>query len=213
LMQEKLGALPRAVVSGYSKLDYLRYHKAHPRFLFKDKKPVVFYNPHFEKELSSFFDAGMELLEALSRCGRYNVIFMPHPDLARKHPRLLDNASKIPGVVLIKRPVTNLEYMATSDLYITDISSSVFEWFYFNRPVVFFNTKNVDWKADPYYTSWFAGEVACDVPGMLEAIEHALKLPGEREEERRRLFNDAFFNSGSIVSRDIATAIYNKLCV
>jgi CDP-glycerol glycerophosphotransferase (TagB/SpsB family) len=209
---QHLGPLENTEVLGYSKLDYFHYHRVKPRLLFKDNKPVILYNPHFERLFSSFFDQGALLLKAISDIGLYNVIFMPHPDLARKYPRLVNEVRSIPGVALINRPKINLEYMATCDLYITDISSSVFEWFYFNKPVVFFNAKSVDWKTDPYYSSWIAGIVREDVPGMLEAIEYSLKYPGEHEAARRALFGQAFSHTDRVVSKDIASAIVRKAC-
>ncbi|MBI5873364.1 MAG: CDP-glycerol glycerophosphotransferase family protein [Candidatus Omnitrophica bacterium] len=209
--QEHLGPMKNAETLGYSKLDYFHYHRVKPRILFKDNKPVILYNPHFERSLSSFFDQGAMLIKAIYDTGRYNVIFMPHPDLARKYPRLVEEVRSFPGVALINRPKVNLEYMATSDLYITDISSSVYEWFYFNRPVLFFNTKKVAWKTNPYYASWASGDVAEDVPGALKAIEHALANPEEHGAIRRQLFAQTFFHPERIVSRDIACAITKRL--
>ena len=210
-IQSRIGPLDNYVIIGYSKFDYFRYHKIAPPGLFKDSKPVIMYNPHFNQTQSSFFDKGLGLLGALSKTGKYNVIFMPHPDLARKHPGLMDKARRIPGVVVIGRPKINLDYMAITDLYITDVSSAVFEWFYFNKPVVFFNTKKIDWRNKDIYPSWVCGRVATDIPEMLEAAGHALEHPEEFESQRKGTFNNIFSNQDKDVSKLIARTIWNKL--
>lgn len=208
-----LGGLKKVEVLGYSKFDYFHYHSIRPRILFKDVKPVILYNPHFEKSLSSFYDQGIELLRVLSCDGRYNVIFMPHPDLTRKHPRLIDEARAIASVAVINRPKINLEYMATSDIYITDVSSSALEWLYFDKPTIFFNTKKVDWRQNPYYASWFCGEVVENLPQMMTAVESALKDPQKFAAERKALFDRTFLNRDRIVSKDIARSIIERMAV
>ncbi|RKY28316.1 MAG: hypothetical protein DRP61_02120, partial [Candidatus Omnitrophota bacterium] len=155
-MQKRLGFLNNCEIGGYSKFDYFHYHSLEPPQLFPEKRPVILYNPHFEEKESSFFDKGLDLLRALSETNKYNIIFMPHPDLVRKYPKLVNKSLELSNVVLISRPKINLEYMALADLYITDVSSSAFEFLYFNRPIIYFNTKKVP---KDRYPSWRFGKV------------------------------------------------------
>jgi glycosyltransferase involved in cell wall biosynthesis len=209
--QQRLGLLPQAVIAGYSKLDYLHYHQLQPPALFREKKPVILYNPHFEPQFSSFFDQGRQLMEALAATGKYNLIFLPHPDLAGKHPREVQELKKLPHTVVIDRPRINLDYLAAADVYITDVSSSVFEWLYFDKPALFFNTKNVDWRQDRYYSSWILGRVARTIPEMLAAIEEAL-LPGDDfRATRTRILHECFANREQPVSRMIAGLILARI--
>lgn len=210
-IQALIGPLNNYKIVGYSKFDYMYYRKLNPPDLFRDSKLVIMYNPHFDKTQSSFFDKGLEFLRALSETNKYNVIFMPHPDLAREHSRLIDKARGLPNVVVIDRPKINLDYMAITDLYITDVSSAVFEWFYFNKPTLFFNTKKVDWIKRKIYPGWNCGRVVEDVTEMLEAIEYGLKHPEEFEVRRKELFNKTFSNLGNNISRMTAQTIWDSM--
>jgi glycosyltransferase involved in cell wall biosynthesis len=203
----RLGPLPKAVVIGYPKLDYLHYHKLQPPALFQEKRPVILYNPHFEPQLSSFFDQGRQLMEALAATGKYNLIFMPHPDLARQHPREIEALKGIPNTVVIARPKINLDFMALADVYITDVSSSVFEWLYFDKPALFFNTKNIDWRKNPFYGSWTLGKVTQTIPEMLAAVEEALSGNDNFRERRKLVLQESFANREQPVSRKIAELI------
>jgi hypothetical protein len=210
-LESVVGSLNNYAVTGYSKFDYFNYHEIKPPILFKDTKPVIMYNPHFEKTLSSFFGKGIELLKALSETNEYNVIFMPHPDLSRNYPELINSVWDIPGVTVIDRPKINLDYMACTDIYITDVSSAVYEWLYFNKPVLFFNTKRIDWKNSKIFPSWVCGRVIEDVHSMIEAVEYSCQNPGEFEHIRKKVFSDTFFNLNRNVSRIIAETIWDKL--
>ncbi len=211
-LEAMVGPLTNCAVMGYSKFDYLRYRTlTPPKVLFRDKKPVIMYNPHFDPSQSSFFDMGEELLEALSKSSKYNIIFMPHPDLARKHPRLIDKTRALPGVTVVDRPKINLEYMAVADIYITDVSSAAYEWLYFKKPALFFNTKRADWKNKGIYPVWGCGRVAEDVPAMCEAIEHSLKHPEEFREKRKEVFDSTFSGHDSNASKRAAQTIIDMI--
>ncbi|MFH2146274.1 MAG: CDP-glycerol glycerophosphotransferase family protein [Candidatus Omnitrophota bacterium] len=210
-MQERIGPLSNCRVAGYSKLDYFHYHAVKALELFKEKRPVILYNPHFDEKLSSFFDKGMILLEQLSKSNKFNVIFMPHPDLSRKYPQIVRKTAEFKNVLLIERHRINLEYMAQADIYITDVSSSVFEWLYFDKPAIFFNTKRVDWEKSKYYSSWALGKVAEDVPQLLIMLDDALKYPEEFREIRREIFKNTFANRDKIVSKAIAEIIRDRI--
>lgn len=53
-IENRIGKINNYAVVGCSKFDYLYYHKVTPSNLFKEKNPVIIYNPHFEKTQSSF---------------------------------------------------------------------------------------------------------------------------------------------------------------
>lgn len=210
-MERRIGQLANSMVIGYSKLDYFKYHQVKPMNLFNDSKPVILYNPHFKENLSSFFDKGLDLLKALSEIGKYNIIFMPHPDLVRTHPELVNKAKDIPGVAAVFRPKINLDYMMMSDIFIADVTSSVYEWLYFDKPVIFFNTKKVDWQNNKYYLSWILGKVVEETKDMVEAVAHALEYPEEFMEIRRKKLEETFLNRDKKVSNIIAGVILDRL--
>jgi CDP-glycerol glycerophosphotransferase (TagB/SpsB family) len=189
----------------------LRYHQASAPTLFREIKPVILYNPHFDPQVSSFFDQGRQLLEALSASGKYNIIFMPHPDLARRIPPLLAELGKLSNIVIAERSRINLDYMAAADIYITDVSSSVFEWLYFNKPVLFFNTKKINWQHNRYYLSWVLGEVAETVSVMMGEIDKALTGPDNFLDQRQAMRSKIFTNQDKNISKLMAEIIWNKL--
>ena len=203
-----IGPLKNYKVLGYSKFDYFHYHLPNPPQLFQEKRPVILYNPHFEEKESSFFDQGLDLLKALSDTNKYNIIFMPHPDLARKYPKLVNKALEFPNVVLVNRPKINLEYMALADLYITDVSSSAFEFLYFNKPIIYFNTKGRPKEA---YPAWRFGKVVEDLDSLLLEVEVSLKNPQELEPQRREVFEKTFYKIDKGVSLEIAKVIWRRL--
>jgi glycosyltransferase involved in cell wall biosynthesis len=207
-LRARVGELSNYAITGYSKFDYFYYHKAGSPLFFKDSRPVIIYNPHFGHEQSSFFDKGLEFLRALSETRAYNIIFMPHPDLAREYPEQISKARGLADVIVSERTRINLDYMAEADIYITDVSSAVFEWLYFNRPAIFFNTKA---KQKDTYPSWACGRVVEDIPEMVRAIEDTLKNPDEFALKRREVFDRTFSNRDNSVSRNIASLILDKM--
>ncbi|HEC92333.1 MAG TPA: hypothetical protein ENI51_04970, partial [Candidatus Atribacteria bacterium] len=207
-MQKRLGFLNNCEIGGYSKFDYFHYHPLEPPQLFPEKRPDILYNSHFEEKESSFFDKGLDLLRALSETNKYNIIFMPHPDLVRKYPKLVNKSLELSNVVLISRPKINLEYMALADLYITDVSSSAFEFLYFNRPIIYFNTKKVP---KDRYPSWRFGKVVEDLENIILEMERSLNNPQELEVQRREAFKKTFLNIDRHVSLEIAKVICDKL--
>ncbi len=209
-LESRIGPLHNYVVTGYPKFDYFRYHAIEDPGLFKDSKPVIMYNPHFDVAQSSFYDKGLELLKALSACGKYNIIFMPHPDLSRTAPHLVKEALNMYNVASVIRQKINLEYMAVTDLYIADVSSSIYEWLYFDRPAVFFNSRQVDWKAQNLYPAWTVGAVVDDIPEMLEVIDHSLLFPGEFQDLRREMFMNCFYYQEEHASKNAADIILDK---
>jgi glycosyltransferase involved in cell wall biosynthesis len=206
-----VGKLSNYVMAGYSKFDYFFYQKEDLPALFKDRRPILLYNPHFSSEQSSFFDQGPALLKILSESGAYNTIFMPHPDLVRRYPRQVRQAASLANTLLVERPPINLESMRAADVYITDVSSSAFEWLYFNKPAVFFNTKKVDWKKKGLYPVWSSGKVVQTVPEVLGAVRESLANPGEFEQERQRVFHETFGAVREKVSGGIAQMITSSL--
>ncbi|MFH1641131.1 MAG: CDP-glycerol glycerophosphotransferase family protein, partial [Candidatus Omnitrophota bacterium] len=206
-----IGKLSNYVITGYSKFDYFFYPKKDLQLSFKENKPVILYNPHFLTEGSSFFDEGEKLLKALSEGGSYNIIFMPHPDLARRYPRLVRQAASFPNTLLAERTFINLDYMAAADIYITDISSSAYEWLYFNKPAIFFNSKKIDWKEKGLYAVWSSGRVAETTSEVLQGVRKGLANPYEFEEQRKKVFDETFGSQRVKVSKNEAEIIISSL--
>jgi len=210
-IKKRIGRVDNCFKLGYSKFDYFYYHKKEEFNLFDNPRPTILYNPHFKKELSSFFDAGEQLLESLSRTDKYNIIFMPHPCLERQIARQIDNFKLLKNVVVADSKEINLSYMIISDLYITDISSSIFEWLYFRKPAIIFNAKKVKWRGNDNYTAWQCAKVVENIADILKTIDHCLVNPDEFKHKREEMFKETFSNNSHNVSGSIAETIFKKL--
>ncbi len=124
---------------------------------------------------------------------------------------MIKKCKGIKNVVIAERPKSNLDYMAVSDVYISDVSSSVYEWLYFDKPAVFFNAKHIDWRNNRYYQSWNLGEVVENISDLLDAIEYSLSYPREFQQIRQTIFGDTFPNVDKNVSGMIANLLRDKI--
>jgi hypothetical protein len=209
-VENLIGPLTNYQAFGYSKLDYLYYHP-NPDRQARKERPTIIYNPHFDKTQSSFYQSGLALLRALSNGNRYDILFMPHPDLSRKHPRLVQQAAQQPQVTLIDRPKINFDYFAEADLYITDVSSAAYEWLVFNRPVVFFNPQLLSAENGRLLHIWTCGPVVNNIPDVLAAIDRSLQHPEDYQGQRKDMLRLTFTPNPPPVSRKIALAIHEYI--
>lgn len=133
----------RIEVTGYSKFERIDL-AARPRF-FDNDRPTFVYNPHFDPHLSSWYEAGPQLLEWFaSEAGQaYNLIFAPHvmlfrksmhvsPEykLAKRRPDVPEAALAAPNVLVdVDGPrLFDMSYMLGADAYIGDASSQLYEF-------------------------------------------------------------------------------------
>ncbi|QZD95327.1 hypothetical protein [Qipengyuania gelatinilytica] len=133
----------RIEVTGYSKFERIDL-TARPRF-FDNDRPTFVYNPHFDPYLSSWYEAGPQLLEwfASEEGQAYNLIFAPHvmlfrktmhvsPEykLAKRRPDVPESALAAPNVLVdVDGPrLFDMSYMLGADAYIGDASSQLYEF-------------------------------------------------------------------------------------
>ena len=137
-------------VTGYSKFEGIDFD-AQPDF-FGNGRPTFVYNPHFDPHLSSWYDAGPDMLRWFaSEAGQaYNLIFAPHVMLFRKsvhispeykvgrvRPDIPDEALAAPNILIdTDGPrLFDMSYMLAADGYIGDASSQIYEFLMRPRPV------------------------------------------------------------------------------
>ena len=137
-------------VTGYSKFEGIDFD-AQPDF-FANGRPTFVYNPHFDPHLSSWYDAGPDVLRWFaSEAGQaYNLIFAPHVMLFRKsvhispeykvgrvRPDIPDEALAAPNILIdTDGPrLFDMSYMLAADGYIGDASSQIYEFLMRPRPV------------------------------------------------------------------------------
>ena len=130
----------RISVVGYPKFDLLaRGRPTHP--LLDDGRPVVLYNPHVSPHLSSWYEAGRQVLDWFAARDDYHLIFAPHVMLFERPFVLtidklrLDRAGRIEErylrapnihIDLGSRASTTMVYTQRADIYRGDVTSQVY---------------------------------------------------------------------------------------
>jgi hypothetical protein len=175
-----LVAPERCAVVGYPKFDLVdRLDPPLPR-PFATSRPVVLYNPHFDRRLSSWPRWGLAILDAFARQDRHNLVFAPHlrlfggrtpdqvPELAPYlgHPAIHIDLGTTAAAV-------DMSYTRLADIYLGDVSSQVYEFLRRPRPCLFLNAHGVDWRDDESYRHWRFGPVIDDLADLLPQLDAA----------------------------------------
>ncbi|MCB1747914.1 MAG: hypothetical protein H6977_09830 [Gammaproteobacteria bacterium] len=171
-----------STIVGYPKFDLIDARARAP--LFDNDAMTVLYNPHFDPDLSSWYDHGLRVLDYFADNPQYNLVFAPHVMLYRR--RL--HVSMASGRVRAMRPLptrflmapnirvdlgsencVNMRYTLGADFYLGDVSSQVYEFLFEPRPCAFINSHAARWEQDPNYRHWHNGPVIDDV-AELDAV-------------------------------------------
>lgn len=170
-------------------------HGSGRQLQFPEARPVVMYNPHWQRHRSSWWDWGRDIVRTLIEQDRYNVILAPHQRLAEGDPQLrgiLEQAAQHPHVHsdLDSFAMVDGSYPAIADLYLGDTSSQVIEFMARPRPCVFLNNSGVQWRQREDYVMWNAGEVVDSPDAVLSALERASARHHEFAAAQRQLTHD-----------------------
>jgi hypothetical protein len=194
-------------VVGYPKFDLLPSRSTtHP--LLDDGRPVVLYNPHVSPHLSSWYEAGRQVLDWFAEHDDHQLIFAPHvmlferPFVVTIDKLRLDRAGRIEErylrapnihIDLGSRASTTMAYTQRADVYLGDVSSQVYEFLLKPRPCVFLNSHRLAWTGDPNFAHWRNGPVIEEVGELGPALSQA------RDEHdvvwrpvQERLFDESF---------------------
>ena len=194
-------------VVGYPKFDLMPETRNRMLPLPVDR-PVVLYNPHPSPHLSSWYRHGHAVLDFFVENPDYNLIFAPHVMLFERTfvitiDRLTINR---PGSIdqrhlrgdnmhieLGSRASTDMTYTQASDIYLGDASSQIYEFLVRPRSCIFLNTHAHDWRGNPNFRHWEAGEVICGPADLGPALERAAVLHEEKYRAvQERLFSESF---------------------
>lgn len=185
-----LGA--KTAVVGYPKLDALSTIRTEN--VFKDNRPIVFYNPHFTPALSSWHTDGEAVLNYFKNQSTYNLIFAPHINLFNKTGgdsvstflETFKNDQHI-FIDLGSEASVDMVYIKMASIYLGDVSSQAFEFMNTPRPCIFINSHAVAYKDDSNYRFWEGGEVINNVTALAMALDtakekhKAVYLPVQKE--------------------------------
>ena len=207
-------------IIGYPKFDVTKNSDAGIEHLFNNENPIILYNPHFKKNLSSWSVWGLDILEKFYQTEKFNIIFSPHmalfekKQLYREIPQKYFEANNI-YIDTGSEHCVDMTYTNTADIYLGDVSSQVYEFINKPRPCIFLNSHNTDWKNDSNYYHWRLGEVINNVSEIIPAIESANEDHKDKIEIQQTLFNTTFDQSetDSASSRGAkAIAEYMRAC-
>lgn len=168
LIERGLATEANCVVGGYPKFELM----AEPQHFFADDKPVILYNPHFDRKLSSWYTHGPEVLKALEDLHGYNVIVAPHTKIAKNIAPIRSDSPHI-RVDMGSRHSIDMSYTNSADIYLGDISSQVYEFLLRPRPCLFLNLDHIDYADDPSFSHWKLGQVLNDLSDLPAALDRA----------------------------------------
>jgi hypothetical protein len=203
------------IKTGWPKFDVMRGLAPRRRRLFWNDRPIVVYNPHFDKKVSSWARMGLEVLEFFRRSRDWNLIFAPHVVLFKRRKRhkgrLPWRYRLAPNILVDTRSerLTDMTYMLAADIYLGDVSSQVYEFLLEPRPCVFLDAHGVAWQDDPAYAHWRLGQVVGNVEAELDpALRNARALQERFEPLQREAFAYTFHDEpGSTAAERGADAI------
>ena len=184
----------KPVIIGYPKFETVDLDARQD--FFRNGRPTILYNPHFDPHLSSWYDAGPELLRwfAGKDGQRFNLIFAPHVMLfrkemhvspeyrqARRRPDVPAEAFEAENILVdLDGPrLFDMSYTLSADAYIGDVSSQIYEFLVRPRPAFFLDMRAGGRAADDeWHHFWKSGPVLRSVdelPGALEDLEEVGK--------------------------------------
>lgn len=174
----------KSALVGYPKLEAMQRMGVVRKKFFDNDRPVVVYNPHHNRSLSSWHNMGRSVLDYFYQSTDYNLIFAPHTVLFKRAwskgealPRKYKNTDN----VLIdtgSMASADMTYLRAADIYLGDVSSQVYEFLEQPRPCVFLNAHGTDWENDPSYRQWTFGPLLDDVGGLDGALRDAVRDHG-----------------------------------
>lgn len=165
-------------LTGSIKLETAERLEESQQALFPNDRPVVLYNPHFQRELSSWSRFFEPVLEAFSNDDKFNLIVAPHVKLfhaSSRRSREKLEARSTPTILVDTGSDRSIDstYAAGASIYVGDVSSQIYEFLVKPRPCVFLNAHAVNWRENPNYIHWNLGDVIDDPSEVYAAISAA----------------------------------------
>jgi len=197
----------RIAVVGYPKFDLQANTRTHS--MMESGRPVVLYNRHCTRHLSSWYRMGRQVLDWFVEHDEYELIFAPHVMLFERpftltidklridRPgRIEDRYLRAPNIHidLGSRASSNMTYTNRADIYLGDVSSQIYEFLIHRRPCVFLDAHDTEWADDKNYAHWRTGPVINDPDCLGDALAEAIRDPGGRFAAAQKQLFDATFD-------------------
>lgn len=203
-------------VIGFSKHDLLKYNSARP--VFNNKNKTILYNPHWEKNMSSFKKFGFQILNFFSNNPEYNLIFSPHCKLVSRNLYLryqLKKYHKFSNIIVDLHSEKNndMTYTKQADLYMGDVSSQVLEYLFLGtKPCLFLDAHNLMSDNIQRPITWDLGDVINKLDNLKESINKAFEnYNKEYKPIQIKKRNNIFYRSNKRPSKLASEAILDLL--
>ena len=204
------------VMSGYLK-DDLTNGVSKINF-FNNSNPTIVYNPHWEKDVSSFFNYGFKILDFFAQNHNYNLIFAPHAFLKDRNMSLrlrLRKYNKYKNVLidLGSEYSNDMTYLKSADLYLGDASSQALEFVLIEeRPCLFLDAHDISQSNESHFISWQLGRVITDLTDFNKMLDEAFKR--HKKDYRiiqAKLVHEMFYRTDKSASEIAAQAVIKLL--
>lgn len=217
----------RIEIVGYPKFESIDL-TAKPDF-FGNGRPTFVYNPHFDPHLSSWYDAGPELLRWFASEGgqAFNCIFAPHVMLfrkelhispefkvARRRPDIPPEARAAPNILIdVDSPrLFDMSYMLGSDAYIGDVSSQMYEFLARRRPAFYLDCRTrPDAEDETWHMFWRTGPRVTTVEELVELLPDFARIGEDYRAAQDELLDYTFDITAEPASVRTARAIARRL--
>ena len=184
---------------------------------FNDSKPVVFYNPHWLKEYSSFYDHGISILDQFSKDKSCNLIFAPHSLLTTRNQSIKAQILRFEQfdnihIDLGSNACHDMTYLKLADYYLGDVSSQALEFLLIEpRPCLFIDVNDISGE-DYEFHSWELGDVTSNSDDIFKQLEQAAARHKEHYQSvQKSSTTDIFHQTDQQPSQIAADAIANYL--
>ncbi|WP_245892255.1 CDP-glycerol glycerophosphotransferase family protein [Novosphingobium guangzhouense] len=217
MLEKRLVRDGHYAIVGYGKFDLTGDRP--PARLFVHDRPVVLYNPHFSRKLSSWPNMGLDIVRQFARDDRFNLIVAPHIrmyDGCRRRERMerqLEEFARLPHVHvdLGSAASVDMTYTRMASVYLGDVSSQIYEFVVRPRPCLFLNAHGAQWEGNASYRHWQYGPVhdACeDITGK---VVHAIAAHEAYAPAQRQGVEETFDSDGRSASQRAGRAVADYL--
>lgn len=219
-------ARERIAIVGYPKFEAIDLTRE-PDF-FGNGRPTFVYNPHFDPHLSSWYDAGPDLLRWFaSDAGQaFNCIFAPHVMLfrkklhispefrvARRRPDIPAEALEADNILVDtdSERLFDMSYMLGADAYIGDVSSQMYEFLARRRAAFYLDCRSrPDADDEQWHMFWKSGPRVASVAELVPLLPRWQDIAKEYRPAQDELL-DYTFDPGTASASSRAAKVIGEL--
>jgi len=225
----------RFVMTGYPKFDKLHNNTVPKKKLFDNNYKTILYAPtwistgsgsklifseHGESSLPLW---GTKIVKAVAEMGNVNLIIKYHARINKNATQIYSDIDNLIVELKAEDRIKALwlsdivPCMKIADVLISDISAVCYEWFHFNKPILFANPAPDHYKPsdnpNDSTSAWKAGDVIYKEEEIIPLLEKNLHSDYKKE-IRNQLFEYSFYkpdgNAGLRQAEEIRK-FYNKV--